>query len=43
VAAGFVIRHVEEWRPSGQQLTDHPEWRAELDRPMFLLIACTRP
>ena len=43
VAAGFVIRHVEEWRPSEQQLAEHPEWRAELNRPMFLLIACARP
>ena len=43
VAAGFVIGHVEEWRPSEAQLADHPEWRAELNRPMFLLIACSRP
>jgi SAM-dependent methyltransferase len=43
VAAGFVIRHVEEWRPSEAQLAEHPEWRAELNRPMFLLIACARP
>ena len=43
VAAGFVIRHVEEWRPNEAQLAEHPEWRAELNRPMFLLIACARP
>ena len=43
VAAGFVIRHVEEWRPSEAQLAEHPEWQIELNRPMFLLIACERP
>lgn len=43
VGAGFVIRHVEEWRPSAAQLADHPEWQVELNRPMFLLIACDGP
>jgi hypothetical protein len=42
IAAGFVIRHVEEWRPSAAQLAEHPEWQVELNRPMFLLIACER-
>jgi SAM-dependent methyltransferase len=43
IGAGFVIRHVEEWRPSAAQLAEHPEWQVELNRPMFLLIACDRP
>lgn len=43
IAAGFAIRHVEEWRPSAAQLAEHPEWQVELNRPMFLLIACDRP
>ncbi len=42
IAAGFAIRHVEEWRPNEAQLAAHPEWRIELNRPMFLLIACER-
>jgi len=42
IAAGFTIRHVEEWRPSAAQLAQHPEWQVELGRPMFLLIACER-
>ncbi|KQV28441.1 SAM-dependent methyltransferase [Rhizobium sp. Root1203] len=42
IAAGFSIRHVEEWRPSEEQLMDHPEWAEEMDRPMFLLIAAQR-
>ncbi len=42
IGAGFAIRHVEEWRPSAEQLWDHPEWAEEMDRPMFLLIAAQR-
>ncbi len=42
IGAGFAIRHVEEWRPSAEQLQDHPEWTEEMDRPMFLLIAAQR-
>lgn len=43
IAAGFALGHVEEWRPSAVQLAEHPEWQVELNRPMFLLIACSRP
>lgn len=39
---GFVLRHVEEWRPSDQQMTTRPELADELERPMFLLIAASR-
>lgn len=42
ISAGFSIRHVEEWRPSMEQLGDHPEWTVEMDRPMFLLISAQR-
>lgn len=42
IGAGFSIRHVEEWRPSGADLEAHPEWAEELDRPMFLLVSCER-
>jgi SAM-dependent methyltransferase len=43
-AAGFAFRAMDEWRPSPEQLSAHPEWReTELTRPMFLLIAVTRP
>ncbi|QFY60726.1 class I SAM-dependent methyltransferase [Rhizobium grahamii] len=42
IAKGFSIRHVEEWRPSDEQLGTHPEWSEEMDRPMFLLIAAQR-
>lgn len=42
IAAGFSIRHVEEWRPDATDLAQHPEWAEELDRPMFLLVAVER-
>lgn len=42
IAAGFTIRHVEEWRPTADQLLQNPGWEEELDRPMFLLIAVQR-
>lgn len=42
IGAGLAIRHVEEWRPSTEQLVDHPELAEEMDRPMFLLIAAQR-
>ncbi|WP_064695920.1 class I SAM-dependent methyltransferase [Rhizobium aegyptiacum] len=42
IAAGFSIRHVEEWSPNDEELRDNPDWATELDRPMFLLISVQR-
>ncbi|MGK4002199.1 class I SAM-dependent methyltransferase [Sorangium sp. So ce1036] len=42
IRAGFTVRHVEEWQPSPEQITRHPELAEELDRPMFLLVAAQR-
>ncbi|MGW9947023.1 hypothetical protein J2W92_002360 [Rhizobium leguminosarum] len=42
IAAGFAIRHVEEWSPNEDELHDNPDWAEELDRPMFLLISVQR-
>lgn len=39
---GFTLSHLEEWRPSAEQLTARPEWAEELERPMFLLLAAQR-
>lgn len=39
---GFVLRHVEEWRPSDLQIAQRPEFSEELERPMFLLVAAER-
>jgi SAM-dependent methyltransferase len=44
VDAGFRYRRLDEWRPDAAQLAAHPEWReTELTRPMFLLVAVTKP
>ncbi|HEX3918200.1 MAG TPA: class I SAM-dependent methyltransferase [Caulobacteraceae bacterium] len=43
IRQGFVIRHVEEWRPDAEQVTADPALEAELDRPMFLFAAADLP
>jgi hypothetical protein len=44
VYAGFAYRRLDEWRPDEAQLAAYPEWRdTELTRPMFLLVAVTKP
>lgn len=40
---GFRLTHVEEWGPSREQVAARPEWAAERERPMFLLVAAQRP
>jgi SAM-dependent methyltransferase len=42
VGAGFVIRHVEEWHPTDEQIASLPALAEELDRPMMLLVAAQR-
>lgn len=42
IRTGFAIRHVEEWRPSDEQIAGRPEFAEELERPMFLLVAVTK-
>jgi SAM-dependent methyltransferase len=43
IEAGFVVRHVEDWRPSPSQITAAPGLGAdELDRPMFLIVEAVR-
>jgi SAM-dependent methyltransferase len=39
--AGFEVTDLVEWRPSDDELAVHPDWAAELDRPMFLLVSTT--
>ncbi|MEZ5553389.1 MAG: class I SAM-dependent methyltransferase [Pseudomonadales bacterium] len=39
VANSFQIIELIEWGPDEQQLTEHPEWARERDRPMFLIFA----
>lgn len=42
IKTGFTLTHVEEWRPSDQQIAERPEFADELERPMFLLVAAAR-
>ena len=38
----WAVAHVEEWGPTDEQITAHPDWADARDRPMFLLIAAHR-
>lgn len=42
ISVGFTITHVEEWRPSDEQIAQQPSLTEELDRPMFLLFSAQR-
>ena len=39
IGLGFVISHVEEWRPTDEQVAAQPELAEERERPMFLLVS----
>jgi SAM-dependent methyltransferase len=43
IAAGFAIRHVEEFFPTPAQIAGRPELAEECARPMFLLVSAQRP
>lgn len=43
LAHGFALSHVEEWRPTENDLLTHPEWAEELDRPTFLIVSARKP
>jgi SAM-dependent methyltransferase len=38
IQAGFTIEHVEEFRPTPEQIAARPELAAEVQRPMFLIV-----
>ena len=40
--SGFAISHLKEWTPSEEQVTAHPDWANERERPPFLIVACDR-
>lgn len=42
IAAGFTIRHVEEWHPTAQQIAAAPALAKEMERPMMVLVSATR-
>ncbi len=39
---GLVLKHLEEWRPTAEQIDQHPELKIELERPMFFIAAAQR-
>lgn len=43
IAAGFAIRHVEEWGPTAEQIAANPALAEEAERPMLLLVAVQKP
>lgn len=42
MAAGFTLRHVNEWGPSAEQLVATPALAEEVERPMMVLISAQR-
>jgi SAM-dependent methyltransferase len=43
IDAGLVLERVIEPIPSEAWVRDHPEWRDERQRPMFLLVRARKP
>jgi SAM-dependent methyltransferase len=39
---GFAIRHVEEWRPTQEQIAAQPALAEDRERPIFLLLSAER-
>ncbi|MGF6125905.1 SAM-dependent methyltransferase [Pseudomonas frederiksbergensis] len=42
IAAGFTIRHVNEWGPNDAQVAAQPALAEERERPMMMLVAVER-
>ena len=42
IETGFAIRRVREWKPTPEQLAANPDWQAEIERPMMLIVAVQR-
>ena len=42
MAAGFTLRHVEEWGPTAAQIEANPALAEEAERPMMVLISAQR-
>lgn len=39
IEQGFIIKHVEEWGPTAQQIFENPSLDEEKERPMILLVS----
>lgn len=42
IGSGFVLRHVEEWAPTPEQVEAVPELAEERERPMLLIVVAQR-
>ena len=42
IGLGFILRRIEEWGPTAEQIAAQPSLAEECERPMFLLIAADR-
>jgi SAM-dependent methyltransferase len=42
IGAGFTLRHVQEWRPSAEQIAANPDLAEEMERPMILIVDAQR-
>lgn len=42
MAAGFTIRHVNEWGPASDQIETNPALAEETERPMMVLVSAQR-
>lgn len=40
---GFRLDAFKEWKPTEEQLKEHPDWVMEMHRPVFLLMAASKP
>lgn len=40
--AGFDVHRLVEWGPTAEQIAANPQWAVEVERPQFLLVACTK-
>ena len=42
IDTGFTIRRIEEFPSKVKHVEQNPEYKIELERPMFLIISCHR-
>ncbi len=42
IEAGFTIASVEDWGPSAEQVSEHPDWSSARESPLCLLVAAHR-
>lgn len=39
---GFKLEAFHEWKPTEEELKEHPDWEGEMHRPIFLLMAASK-